>query len=257
MNKKAITVILAVVAALLVGVTAMAYKSMDRKAPVISFPGGTAAYTDGETDAQLLEGVTATDDKDGDVTKSLRVTSIIVAGNGKSVTVSYAAEDKSHNVATGKRTLTYSGTKTGVIESSGVQETADTATPAEMAAESETTSVAATETAADSTAQTDSADQESAAVAQEEADIAALPAGDPSIRLTQHYVTLTKGSTFDYRTYIASVSDDTDSETTLWQHINVSGKPDMNTPGTYQVTYTVSDKSGNTSNSAVLNVTVQ
>ena len=31
----------------------------------------------------------------------------------------------------------------------------------------------------------------------------------------------------------------------------------MNTPGTYQVTYTVSDKSGNTSNSAVLNVTVQ
>lgn len=256
MSKKVVTVILAVVAVLLIGVTAVAYKSMDRKAPVISFPDGTAAYTDGETDDQLLQGVTAKDDKDGDVTKSLRVTSIIVASDGKSVTVSYAAEDKSHNVATEKRTMTYGGAKTGVIESSGIRETAETAAPADTAAESGAESVAES-AATSSTAATESADQESAAAAQEEADIAALPAGDPSIRLTQHYVTLAKGDTFDYRPYIASVSDDTDSETTLWQHINVSGKPDMNTPGTYQVIYTVSDKSGNTSNSAVLNVTVQ
>ena len=254
MSKKIVTVILAIVAALLICVTAMAYKSMDRQAPVISFPDGTAAYTDGETDDQLLQGVTAKDNKDGDVTKSLRVTSIIVAGDGKSVTVSYAAEDKSHNVATDKRTMTYSGAKTGVIESSGIQETAETADSPETES---VTEPADSEGATSSAMQTESADQESAAAAQEEADIAALPAGTPSIRLTQHYVTLAKGSAFDYRTYIASLSDDTDSESTLWQHIDISGKPDMNTPGTYQVTYTVSDKNGNTSNGAVLNVTVQ
>ena len=53
---------------------------------------------------QLLEGVTAYDSHDGDVTASLLIEKVTETGNGK-VIVTYAAVDSSNNVAEQSRIL--------------------------------------------------------------------------------------------------------------------------------------------------------
>ncbi len=55
----------------------------------------------------LLRGVTATDDRDGDVTASLVVEGISNINEAHEVTVTYAAFDRSGNVAKARRTVRY------------------------------------------------------------------------------------------------------------------------------------------------------
>ncbi len=55
----------------------------------------------------LLDGVTATDDRDGDVTSTLVVEGISSISDANEVTVTYAAFDRSGNVGKAKRTVLY------------------------------------------------------------------------------------------------------------------------------------------------------
>ena len=55
----------------------------------------------------LLEGVSAIDDRDGDVTLSIMIESLSNIFNDNERIVTYAAVDKSHNVTTAKRTVVY------------------------------------------------------------------------------------------------------------------------------------------------------
>lgn len=100
MRKKQITILLALLTVLLLGVDAFGYIGKDRKAPVIEIPDSVIdkGYN-GEDEEDLLKGVTATDNRDGDVSDTLRVSEILENGNGKSVTVTYVAKDQSRNVA--------------------------------------------------------------------------------------------------------------------------------------------------------------
>ena len=59
----------------------------------------------------LLEGVTATDDRDGDVTSSIVVESVGSIMDDATVTVTYAAFDSSGNVAKAQRTVRYTDYK--------------------------------------------------------------------------------------------------------------------------------------------------
>ena len=57
--------------------TAAVIATSDRKGPEIEIPSGAdVTYEEGSDTASLLEGVTATDDKDGDVTDSLVIENI-------------------------------------------------------------------------------------------------------------------------------------------------------------------------------------
>ena len=55
----------------------------------------------------LMEGVSAFDNRDGDVTSSIMIESLSNMLNGNMRIVTYAAVDKSHNVTTAKRTVVY------------------------------------------------------------------------------------------------------------------------------------------------------
>lgn len=80
--------------------------------------------------------------------------------------------------------------------------------------------------------------------------------GRPTLQLTTGSADVPVGGPFDPMGYIASVSDDTDSPETLKAAITVDGAYDIAQPGVYQLTYTVRDSAGNTSDPQNLTLTV-
>lgn len=71
---------------------------------------GTIAYDGTQSDEELLKNVVANDKKDGDVTDTLVVKSIIILSSGKEAKITYAAKDRSNNVAIKSIVVPYTGT---------------------------------------------------------------------------------------------------------------------------------------------------
>lgn len=74
--------------------------------PVITFPEGTVSYTQGDDPQVLLSGVTALDDRDGDVTDSIIISSISVTDGEEAIAV-YHAKDTGNNVAMAVRSVRF------------------------------------------------------------------------------------------------------------------------------------------------------
>ena len=104
MSTKGLTIGFFIADAALIAVCAFFYLQMDRTAPVITLPDTEQIYTTGTDTDKLLEGVTAYDSHDGDVTDSLLIEKVTETGNGE-VIVTYAAVDSSNNVAELSRIL--------------------------------------------------------------------------------------------------------------------------------------------------------
>lgn len=82
-------------------------QSEDHVAPEISFQTEELLVSVEVTEQELLEGVSAWDDRDGDVTAGIVIEGISNISKDKRATVTYAAFDGSGNVAKAKRTLQY------------------------------------------------------------------------------------------------------------------------------------------------------
>lgn len=108
MSTKGLTIGFFIADAVLIALCAFFYLQMDRTAPMITLPDTEQTYTTGTDTDQLLEGVTAYDSHDGDVTASLLIEKVTETGNGE-VIVTYAAVDSSNNVAEQSRILKTAG----------------------------------------------------------------------------------------------------------------------------------------------------
>lgn len=108
MSTKGLTIGFFIADAALIAVCAFFYLQMDRTAPVITLPDTEQTYTIGTDIDQLLDGVTAYDSHDGDVTASLLIEKVTETGNSE-VIVTYAAVDSSNNVAEQSRILKTAG----------------------------------------------------------------------------------------------------------------------------------------------------
>lgn len=90
--------------------------------PEIVLPDSDMVLTNSTTDAQLFEGLTASDETDGDVSDTLRLESVTKVSDNLVLLV-YAAKDKSNNVSTVTRALMTNGTFAykGMVEAIGEQ----------------------------------------------------------------------------------------------------------------------------------------
>ena len=80
----------------------------DKTAPEIKVPGdNTLTYVAGQDKKLLLEGITAVDDKDGDVSDTLMVESVKPTADGTQAEVTYTAMDNSRNVTKKKLMVNY------------------------------------------------------------------------------------------------------------------------------------------------------
>lgn len=242
MKKGLVAMLFLACAALLAG-NVVVYIGEDRNGPEISVPQEEITYVAGTDTSALLNGVTAQDDRDGDVTDTVTIESIIPNANQTGASVVYVAKDSKNNVTKETRTILYSTDANQVA--------------AQAAAEQVAADQAAAEQAAQGDAAGESAQTTDDGAAQNEAAIAALSAESPRFYLTQYSVELERGAELNELSYVQDISDDEDSRDELYQGIRISGEVDTNTPGEYTLEYHVVDSDGNNSNVAQLRVTVK
>ncbi len=241
--KKGITAILILVCLLLGAATVVLRLTDDSTPPEIHFQENQVTYTEGGAYDALLEGVTATDNRDGDVTDTLVVERVYPDETSGQATVVYAARDEHNNIAKASRIVNYSADGSGAAAADEESTEEDAGTDDTAASAGETT--ASSEETAPTPSATPEADQESAD-------------GSPRITLTEESITINQGESVDRLSYVADIQDDTDDTDELWRNIQIAGDElDRNTPGTYELIYYVVDSDGNQSNEAVLTITVQ
>ena len=107
MKKGLVAMLFLACAALLAG-NVVVYIGEDRNGPEISVPQEEIAYVAGTDTSALLNGVTAQDDRDGDVTDTVTIESIIPNANQTGASVVYVAKDSKNNVTKETRTILYS-----------------------------------------------------------------------------------------------------------------------------------------------------
>lgn len=238
--KKRIMAVMIFFSIALGGILIWIYISADRKAPVITIEGSDITYEEDMDEMKLLERVTASDDRDGDVSDSLVVDAVYKSK--KSVTVIYAAKDKANNIEKRKRVLKYSEMKEEKME-----ENTEEVIPEDEGEAQDNLEIPPGQT-----------EQDVAAIPEEQQmALDALQPQQPKLYLTQYEVRLSPGSGFDGLSFVKDIVDDADSFEELSKRIQINGNADTNVEGTYEIEYLVVDTQGNSSNTAKLTVIVQ
>lgn len=211
----------------------------DRTAPVIRLEGeNSLTYEEGAPYDGLLENVTAEDDRDGDVTDSIRIGNIYQASPKKAVVV-YVAKDEANNVGKMKREVRYLPAEEPDNEAEEKQE--------EAAADTEPEETPA--------AQPDNAEepQETAegTTPREEEE----PQDGPRIRMLQTEITMKVGENFNILRFVESATDQ--DGTDLSRYIHADGAYDMSQPGVYEIRVYATNPAGQASNMETFTLTVE
>lgn len=235
MKQRVIWTIMAAACIVLAAISAFVYIGQDNTPPEISIEKMDITYTEGDSYESLLEGVTATDNIDGDLTDQVFVDRIIATGEDTAV-VYYGVTDKAQNVATKKRTITYhskgsdtESTQESTEENTEVQEEA--VQEEEQAQQQETDAQQQTELVPDG--------------------------ANPAIALTSDTLTIKAGSTFDPMSVVQGMVDDKDNVDVLSRQVMVDGNYDVTVPGSYSLNFSVKDSDGNISAPVAFTLVVQ
>ena len=260
MNQRVVTGLLTAGCIALAGAGYMTYKNQDRTAPEIKVDQSKKiAYTEGEDYGKLLEGVTAQDDKDGDLTSEVFVEKVVPVSKKKAV-VYYGVTDKAKNVGTASREVTYQAAEDSDAAEETAQDTAseDTTQKTDEKSEKKTkkkskkakTKKTAEEKKAEETAQdAAAADQQSGTL---------QPNGTrPAMKLAEEAKTIARGTSFNALNEVTDAVDDKDDRDTLFRGLHIDGNYNVNQAGTYTLQYYVQDSDGNTSDPITFTLTVQ
>ena len=227
MSKKGLTVLLLLLTAVLIGAAWYFLKDVDRTRPEITFTGDPAPYREGEDVSILLSNVTAYDSHDGDLTSEVRVNQITPIDNKTRARVTYAVIDARKNIATASQIVDY------------------TPLPDELGDESVTDSPEDVSLADENAALGEGTPDEEAL---ESVNGEGVNAEAPVLVLNSGSDMISASDSFNYSAYIASVTDDKDSQDELFRHITIDGDYSTNRAGTYPLTIYVTDSDGNSSN---------
>nr|WP_308626183.1 hypothetical protein [uncultured Eisenbergiella sp.] len=267
MDIKRVVFIIGGIDIVLLAVCLFLYLGKDRTAPVISFGENLAGYEEGMDEALLLQGVTAADDRDGDVSDSLLVEKI-AGTNGKEVIVTYVARDSANNVGKASRMFTTTGSNEeadvlpvmgeGLEKEKGTEESG--MGESETEGEGESNSVA--EEDRDEEEEGDDANGENAGDdgrqdAQGEQGEEPQAGPNPVLVMSGGVVNTKMGTAPNWGQVIATLSDDKDDYNTLYNNLKLEGHVDLNAAGEYPVTLYTVDSDGNRSEVRELVVKVE
>ena len=101
-----LTLLLIIICLMLGGVSLYICKEQDTTLPVITIDDSDVTYKEGDSYDGLFKGVTAKDDRDGDVTDDIFVSQVRSLDNGEAV-VTYGVMDSACNIGTAKRIVGY------------------------------------------------------------------------------------------------------------------------------------------------------
>ena len=262
MNQRVVTGLLTAGCIALAGAGYMTYKNQDRTAPEIKVDQSEKiAYTEGEDYGKLLEGVTAQDDKDGDLTSEVFVEKVVPVSKKKAV-VYYGVTDKAKNVGTASREVTYQAEETAEdTASENVSEDTTQKTDEKSAKKTKKKSKKAKTKKTAEDKKTEETTQDAAAAEQQSADqqsAALQPNGTrPAMKLAEEAKTIARGTSFNALNEVTDAVDDKDDRDTLFRGLHIDGNYNVNQAGTYTLQYYVQDSDGNTSDPITFTLTVQ
>lgn len=226
--------------------------NQDRESPVISIDDSKLLSWHSDMDkSELLRGVTARDDIDGDVTDSLMIESVkLDVENRDKATVTYVAKDSSQNITKAIRIIDYAGDdmEKDAADVTNTDENLESGAAGDDKQKSSEAEQASSEESPE--------DMETKAVEAREVAIAELPEAYPRFYLKQHYVSVNVGESFDKLSWVDEITDSKDSRYYLFQYISVEGDVNIWTSGVYELKYYAVDSDGNRSNEEILSVTV-
>lgn len=261
-------VFLAIICVALAGFVIGVRMRTDKEGPEIIFDDKEITFSDDMTNEELLAGVKAEDDVEGDVSDTLTVESVYPVDEKTAIAV-YVAKDSKNNITKVKREMKYEGEMENKESSSQKDKenkeeeekaVKPTATPSiTPTVENDTTEAQPDEISPEPTpsVEPEASNEEEAARTQQETLAAQMPAQSPRIYLTDYLIRIKQGESIDKLSYVKEIQDDTDNISELWHYIQVDGTLDTNVPGTYELTYYVTDSNSNISNMAVLKVIVE
>ena len=257
MNQRVVTGLLTAGCIALAGAGYMTYKNQDRTAPEIKVDQSKKiAYTEGEDYEKLLEGVTAQDDKDGDLTSEVFVEKVVPVSKKKAV-VYYGVTDKAKNVGTASREVTYQAAEGSNAADETTENTAseDTTQKTKKKSKKAKTKKTAEDKKAEETTQ-DAAAAEQPNTDQQSATL--QPNGTrPAMKLAEEAKTIARGTSFNALNEVTDAVDDKDDRDTLFRGLHIDGNYNVNQAGTYTLQYYVQDSDGNTSDPITFTLTVQ
>ena len=226
MKHRGLALVMAAVCAVLTVVAAFIYIRQDNTPPDIKIEERDITYTEGEGHEGLMDGVSAKDKVDGDLTGKVFVSKIVVTGEDSAI-VYYGVMDEHKNIGTARRRVTYRSAE------AAPEQAEETAGEAVEGTEGEASNVPP--------------------------DQAALqPDGvRPAMALTADQTTIRVGETFAPLDFVQGVVDDKDDTSTLYQNIHADGQYNVRARGTYEINYYVTDSDGNASDPHPFTLTVQ
>ena len=260
MNQRVVTGLLTAGCIALAGAGYMTYKNQDRTAPEIKVDQSEKiAYTEGEDYGKLLEGVTAQDDKDGDLTSEVFVEKVVPVSKKKAV-VYYGVTDKAKNVGTASREVTYQEAEDSDAAEETAQDTASEDTTQKTDEKSEKkTKKKSKKAKAKKTAEEKKAEEttQDAAAADQQSGILQPNGTRPTMKLAGEAKTIVRGTSFNALNDVTDAVDDKDDRDTLFRRLHIDGNYNVNQAGTYTLQYYVQDSDGNTSDPITFTLTVQ
>jgi len=269
MDIKRIVFIIGGIDIVLLAVCLFLYLGKDRTPPVISFGENLAGYEEGMDEALLLQGVTAVDEKDGDVSDSLLVEKI-AGTNGKEVIVTYVARDSANNVGKASRMFTTTGSNEeadvlpvmgeGLEEGKGTEESgmSESETEGEGESSSEAEEDRNEEEGDDANGENagdDGRQEEQGERGERGEEPQAGP--NPVLVMNGDVVNTKMGTAPNWGQVIAVMSDDRDDYNTLYNNLKLEGHVDLNAAGEYPVRLYTVDSDGNRSEVRELVVRVE
>jgi hypothetical protein len=230
----------------------------DREAPVITVTMPVVEASVKASDRALLQGITAADNKDGDVTSAMIVENVTLLDASGRAEVHYAAFDRSGNVAKAVREVQFTdytrpkftlnapllyvhGTGFDVLRELGVQDVVDGDLKHRIKATSLDGEPISTQGTHTVRFQVTNSLSDVVSV-QLPVEVYASGTYNAKLTLTDYLVYLPKGSEFDAGSYLDGFIVGKDSVSLRDGNLQgytakISGQPDMQTPGVYAVDY--------------------
>ncbi len=243
--KTKIVIGLAIVTIILTVISVFVYLQQDHTAPEIDVPTGEITYIEGkDDDSVLLQGVKARDDKDGDLSSTIRIYDVAVLENGSQALVTYAVYDKSNNLGKATKLVSYESAKPDQKK-------------AEEDKKEEATEEAKKDKKEEVTEEPTTEEVTEAAVPDGYEDPEMVSTGAPVLKLTTHEVHIKVGGDFYTMDYVEDAVDDKDTKDYLYDNMFLDSVYDKSKTGTYELIYFCVDSDGNRSNSAKLKLYVE
>lgn len=271
-DNKGLKITLTVIAVVLTALSVLTVILSDSKGPRITVEQRSITYVNGDDKTSLLDGVSAYDANDGDVTVSLIVKDITVLNSGDTAKVTYAARDKHNNISEAYRIVTYIDSSEyyskpddeALFQEIVEGEAAETEATAENTEAENTEELSepvdeATDKAAEEATEEPEAEEANEEPAAEEKPQDNKPQANandtkksddktPKITLKQKSVNINVGQTFNPSDYIKSKENASS--------IAIDGAINVMAPGTYPLTFKVTGPDGKTA-SETLTVVVK